>query len=196
MAFNGRAMIPIAIGSVFVWSGIKGWSILGTIGDLVSGVKPTQTEAVPLVNGANPGAVGPGGSSTGLAASAIAHVGHYYLYGGAPGKDGSQPWDCSSMVNYLASRENGLAIPGYGAGKYDGTSHGPTTTQWAIWDGLTHVSREQVQAGDVIVWATHMGIAVSNTQMVSALNPDQRTKQTVLDASIAPGPILVYGRYK
>lgn len=201
MAANGKAAAAIGIGGLLVWSGIKGWSLLATLGQIITGTKPSGTEVNPLTGGGTD-ATGtaastlPGGSQGGgtIASTAQQYVGHAYRYGGAPGTDGSQPWDCSSFVNWIFSVKFGLQIPGYGAGKYDGTSHGPPTGSWGVWTGLTHVSRASVQAGDLIVWTGHMGIAVDNQHMVSALNPTDTTKVTPIEG-YGNGPILCYGRY-
>lgn len=194
MAINGKAAAVIGIGALFTWSGIKGWSITGTLQDLVAGKKPVQTDVNPL---SVPGvAASPSGTAGGLAGAAEANIGHAYVFGGAPGPQGGDPWDCSSMVNYLAGVLFNKPIPGYKSGAYDGKSHGPTTGQWAIWNGFTTVKRADVQAGDIVVWATHMGIAVSNSEMVSALNEKEGTRQTPIDSPApAPGPILRFGRY-
>lgn len=182
MAVNGKGLAAMGVGAIFVWSGLKGWSVLGTVRDLVSGVKPNQPEL--LANTVS--------SVTGLAGVAQQYVGHAYSFGGAPGTDGSKPWDCSSFVNYVVSK-TGRAIPGYKAGTYDGSVHGPTTLQWAAWPGLVHIDRSQLQAGDIIIWAGHMGIAVDGSHLVSALNESEGTKVTGIDGT-GTGPILVYGR--
>jgi cell wall-associated NlpC family hydrolase len=197
MAINRAGLIAAGIGSILVWSGIKGWSLTGSVGDLITGSKPNQSEQYPLGNPAQIGeanASTAGGSPGGLAGLAMGAIGHAYSYGGAPGSDGSGDWDCSSMVNYLASVKSGLAIPGYAAGKYDGSSHGPVTGQWGIWSGLKHVGRDAVQAGDIVVWANHMGIAINHNEMVSALNSREGTKRTPIDG-YGNGPLLCYGRY-
>lgn len=192
---DGKALTAIGIGSIFIWSGIKGWSILGTVGDLIKGNQPKSQPVNALVdpNAATdiPGQIT---GSNDLAAVAIQYVGHAYEFGGAPGKDGSKPWDCSSFVNWIVSVKMGLAIPGYGPGKYDGSSHGPPTGGWGVWNGIRHISRGEVQSGDLIVWVGHMGIAINNQQMVSALNPNDRTKITPIEG-YGNGPIICYGRY-
>lgn len=205
MAVNGSALAAIGIGSIFVWSGIKGWSVMGTVADLVTGKEPTQTNANPLIDpnyvapipgdsgNLNPN-VNPGVFQGGIAGIATQYQGHPYAFGGAPGKDGQRPWDCSSFVNFVIGLRLGGSIPGYSAGQYDGISHGPPTGLWAVWPGLTRINAGDVQAGDIIVWATHMGIAISNTQMISALNEREGTKIGNISGS-APGPILTYGRY-
>jgi cell wall-associated NlpC family hydrolase len=197
MAVNGRALASVAIGSVFVWSGIRGWSILGTLSDILLGKAPQQSTQVPLtVLGEGGGNAGVSGTTvTGdIAATALQYQGHAYRFGGSPGRDGSQPWDCSSFVNFVIGIKLGMQIPGYSAGGYDGSSHGPPTGVWGVWNGLTHVSRADVQSGDLVVWLNHMGIAISNSQMISALNASTGTKVTAIDG-YGNGPILCYGRY-
>lgn len=190
---NGRALSAIAVGSLFVWSGIKGWSMLGTVRDIIAGIRPSDVEVNPLSGDGLSGRRGGSGTFDGLASTALQYVGHAYQFGGAPGKDGSKPWDCSSFVNWLVGVKLGKAIPGYGAGKYDGSSHGPPTGEWGVWPGLKRISRAEVMAGDIIVWVGHMGIATDNGNMVSALNPKTGTKVTPIDGH-GNGPLIRYGR--
>lgn len=208
---NGVALSATAVGVLLIWSGIKGWSLLGTAGDLVNGSPASGTVTNPLtapggtdVGSAAGGAAGTVGSSVGslagmamsdLASVARSYEGHAYSYGGAPGPDGSKPWDCSSFVNFCASVRLGRAIPGYGPGQYKGTVHGPPTGSWGVWSGLTSVSRSQVQADDLIVWTGHMGVAIDNNNMISALNAREGTKVTPIEGH-GNGPLLRYGRYK
>jgi len=199
MAVNGKALAAVTIGSVFVWSGIKGWSILGTIGDIVKGVKPSGTVVNPVQSLAPGAGIGTAtqpalAPSSGLAGIAMQYVGHPYRFGGAPGANGENPWDCSSFMNYVVAIKGGKAIPGYAPGKYTGTSHGPPTGSWAIWTGMTTIPRSQVQAGDIILWLGHMGMAVNDAQMISALNPREKTKVTFIDAGVGRGPIVRIGR--
>lgn len=194
MAMDGKALAAIGVGSLFVWSGIKGWSVLQTVADVVSGQKPTQSVFNQI---ATPGSLDGGinlGGVNGLADIALSYQGHAYRFGGAPQPDGSGAWDCSSFVNFCAGIRAGLPIPGYAAGSYNGKSHGPATGQWAFWPGVTTIKREQVTAGDIVIWAGHMGIAISNTQMVSALNASAGTKLGAIDGA-ARGPIVRSCRY-
>lgn len=200
---NGVAAVAGVFGVLLVWSAIKGWSLLGTIQDVVAGKKPAGTTrtGTPISAPAGPagGSSGtPGAAATGsqIADRFMQYQGHLYKYGGFPGRAGTDPWDCSSAVNWVVSHDLGLPWPG--SGRYDGTSHGPPTGSWAAWllahgGGSTTVKRAQVQAGDIIVWAGHMGIATSNTQMISAENPTYGTLVGAIDGGGA-GPVLVYGR--
>lgn len=199
MPLNGRALFVTGTGILFVWSGIRGWSILGTIGDAITGRRPDQPVSYPLSiapkgsdaanAGANPS------SASGIVAIAEQYIGHAYVFGGAPGKDGSNPWDCSSFVNYVVAVKAGRAIPGNAPGKYDGTSHGPPTGMWAVWNGMDTVSRQNVQPGDILVWGGHMGIATSNSQYISAHSPKEKTTITDIPTS-GLGPLIRIGRLR
>lgn len=201
---RGGAVLAVSAGILFVWSGIKGWSILAVVGDVITGKKPAQANTYPLYAvDDTPDGVG-GGPSTrsagaldtsSLAATALQYVGHAYRYGGAPGANAQNPWDCSSMVNWVVGVAHGKAIPGNGPGKYNGSTHGPPTGTWGVWPGLQRLSRSDVQAGDIIVWVGHMGIAISNTDYVSALNPKTTTKVRPIDGG-SSGPLMIYGRLK
>jgi cell wall-associated NlpC family hydrolase len=186
MSVNGKALAAVTLGGLLVWSGVKGFSVLGTLNDLILGNGPQQTERYPLGdNGSGGGAADVGNvPSTGqapIASIALGYLGHAYRFGGAPGVNAQNPWDCSSMVNYVVGVKSGHAIPGYAPGAYHGTTHGPSTPQWAIWNGLTSLDRREVSSGDIIVWAGHMGIAVDNDRYVSALNPTSTTRVETID---------------
>ena len=194
MPVNGIALTSISIGSVLVWSGLKGWNLTRTVGEIITGQMPKGTEEYALT--ASSGNVAsPSATSSALANIALSYKGHAYTYGGAPGKDGKNNWDCSSFMNWVVGHDGKRAIPGYGAGQYDGTSHGPPTGSWGIWPGLQHIKASEVQAGDIIVWVGHMGMAIDNTHMISALNSKLGTLVTSI-AGHGNGPIMAYGRLR
>ena len=210
MAINGKALTVVGIGSIFVWSGIKGWSILATVGELVTGSKPSGAVVNPVASLATPQATAGGAAAAGgppigaqgsqgplgLAGIAVQYQGHPYRLGGAPGPNLANPWDCSSFMNAIVAIKGGRAIPGYAPGKYTGTTHGPPTGSWVIWSGMTTISRANVQADDIILWLGHMGMAISNTEFISALNPTEKTRIRNIDAGIGRGPIVRIGRLK
>lgn len=196
MAYNGRALSATGIGILFIWSGIKGWSVLATIGDLITGHKPAEAVAYPLTIAGSSAANALGQVADGTAAAiATQYVGHAYHFGGAPGKSGQNPWDCSSFVNFVVGIKMGRAIPGFGPGKYNGSVHGPPTGVWAAWNGMDYIKRADVRAGDILVWGAHMGIATSNTQYVSAHSPKIGTTVTAIPAR-GLGPLVRIGRLR
>lgn len=198
MPLNGRALTAVGIGSVLIWSGVRGWSVLATIGDLITGKKPQQSVAYPLeIAGEKAGPpTSDTGTVSGIAGIALQYVGHAYRFGGAPGRNAENPWDCSSFVNYVVGVRAKRAIPGNAPGKYTGTTHGPPTGVWAAWSGMTTIKRSEVQAGDILLWLGHMGIATSNTGMISALNPKAGTKTQQIDSGVGRGPLVRIGRLK
>jgi len=192
MPINGVAVAAVGAGVLFVYSGVKGWSVLTTLQDVVAGKTPKGSDTNVLTGGGGGGSTtGPGGNTgNALADEALKHKGHAYVFGGAPGPDGSKPWDCSSMVNWDAAKI-GLPVPGYSfASPYTGQTHGPPTGVWLISPLLKRVPVAQAQAGDIVIFAGHMGICISNTQMISALNPTDGTQVT----NIFKG-VLKCGRY-
>jgi hypothetical protein len=120
-------------------------------------------------------------SGQAIASDAVNDVGHAYLLGGAPGPNFDQPWDCSSAVAKWLGHDFGLRLPGQSKPGYDGTSHGPGSWQYISWNGAKTVSGPS--AGCLVIWpgmgaAGHIGIAISATKMVSALNPAMGTQVT------------------
>jgi len=198
MPINGRALAVTGAGLLFVWSGIKGWSVLGTLGDLIVGKKPAQKVSYPLQIAPSGGTqtIQGAAGATGVAAIALTHQGHAYQFGGAPGKDGKSPWDCSSFINYVVGVQARLAIPGNAPGKYSGTTHGPPTGTWAAWAGMDTVKRADVQAGDILLWLGHMGMATGPNAMISALNPREGTKTQQIDSGVGRGPLVRIGRLR
>ena len=192
MAINGVATASVAIGSVLLWSGIKGWNLSRTIGEIITGQVPKGSDVNILTAPDNSSGSAVGFTSSGIANDALRYQGHDYLYGGAPGKSGQNPWDCSSFCNWVIGHDSGRAIPGYGPGQYDGSVHGPPTGSWIAW--MTHISQNQAQAGDLVVSATHMGIVIGPNQMISALNTSLKTRITPI-AGYFTGPVF-YGRPK
>lgn len=128
----------------------------------------------------------PAGNRADLIQEALNSIGHAYLFGGAPGADGANPWDCSSCQNDNIGRVNGLSIPGFPDGSYDGTTHGPSTVGWLDAQGsiVGSIDRSQAIGGDLAVWQTHMGMFINPDEMVSAANPTDGTIRSGVDGFI------------
>lgn len=190
MPINGVALSSTAIGSLLVWSGIKGWNLTQTAGEIISG-KPPKGSNVNLLTAPNAeSAASAGFTSSNAANDALQYQGHAYSYGGAPGTNGQNPWDCSSFMNWVIGHDLHRSIPGYANGSYNGSVHGPPTGSWIAW--MAHIPESQAQAGDLVVSATHMGMVIGPNQMVSALNSKLGTKITPINGLFS-GPVF-YGR--
>lgn len=145
-------------------------------------------------SGGGPGAgAGSGGTRQDVVNEALNSIGHAYLFGGAPGINGDQPWDCSSCVNDNVGRVNRLAIPGYAAGGYDGSVHGPSTIGWLDAQGgvVGSIDRSLAEGGDIACWRTHMGMFINHDEMVSAANPSQGTIRSFVDGFIQGEQLVV-----
>jgi len=162
---SSPAVFAAGLGALVIWSGIKGVSVVGGIRSLLSGKQPSNANTEPL---SSPDS----GVANAVTGSAIADKGLSYVGTGSVYRwGGGSPngWDCSGFCNYVIGHDLGMAIPGSPSGKYSG--HGPVTGQWALFG--TGISRNQVQAGDLVVWPLHhMGIAISSSQMVNCPSPN------------------------
>jgi len=174
--FSGIAVGSIAAGGIFVYAGIKGYSIPNTIKVLISGKNPAvQAQTTGLTGtssiGDTSGATG-SASGSAIASDALKYVGQRYIYGGpsTPGK-----WDCSSFVSYVLGHDLGLAIPGgnWASVTANGTQHGPDSSAYMSFG--TSVPLSSAQPGDIVATADHMGIVIGNGQMVSAQDPQLGT---------------------
>jgi cell wall-associated NlpC family hydrolase len=203
-AISGLALSYMTVGAVLVWSGVENQTIGNSITSLVQGKAPapgpqssvvsallTSTASQPQA--ASEGSEGSVTSSL-LANDALAFVGHKYVYGGAPGTNAQNGWDCSSFMNYVIGAQNKMAIPGYAAGTYNGSVHGPPTGAWLLWNGVTGISKASLEPGDLIVWQTHMGMCTGSGNMVSALNASLGTRETTISGGAPPGEVAFYKR--
>jgi len=134
-----------------------------------------------------------GGNRHDVIQEALNSIGHAYVFGGAPGPDGANPWDCSSCVDDNIGRVNGLSIPGFPDGSYDGTSHGPSTVSWLDWqgDGVGSIDRSEAIGGDIACWQTHMGVFINPDEMVSAENPTDGTRRSFVDGFMPDEQLVV-----
>lgn len=133
--------------------------------------------------GGTPGEAPAAGGSSAIAQDALKYVGAGYVYGGNASQVGH--WDCSSFVSFVLGHDLGLPLPGgrWGDPGFPPHAHGPTTSNYLLWG--TPLNRSQVQPGDLVVWPTHMGIALSQTDLVAARTTASGTGTSNIDATSA-----------
>lgn len=172
MPVNGVALGAMGIGGLFLYSALKGKSILATSQAILTGQSPaTVKQSNPIQNVVAPNTSTPNASMTdvtGIAAIADSYIGKLtYVFGGPP-PPGTV--DCSSFTSKVLAQA-GVANPG--GAPYNPNTHGPTTLDYITWSGATTVGHTADVSipGDLVVWETHMGIAVGNNQYVSAHDP-------------------------
>jgi cell wall-associated NlpC family hydrolase len=145
----------------------------------------------------------PGGGTTlapnpQIASDAMQYQGSAYVYGGGSPTNG---WDCSGFVNYVLGHDFGMKLPGAATAGFTGKTHGPAVLSYSAWSGAVTIPKAEVQAGDLCLWLGagpngHMGIATSNTKMISALNPALGTIVSPISGSGPAGAPLIYRRIK
>jgi hypothetical protein len=127
----------------------------------------------------------------------LSYVGRWrYVFGGPPPPGTG---DCSSWISTIL-HQAGLAIPGpgrWGDPDYPPNEHGPVVTTYADWAGATTVGTPS--AGCLCIWVGdgadgHSGLAVSDTEMVSALNPADGVMRTPIQGTGPAGSPLIYRR--
>lgn len=175
MAVKGASVAYCAVGGLVLLSGIKGSTLADTVKAVLSG-NLTLTNTEPIDTSVTSGAA-TGGNSAAVLAFAEQYNGHKYVYGGP--SNPTDGWDCSSFVSYVLG-QNSLSIPGgsWAAETSSGKEHGPTADAYLTWSGASTVAASAVQPGDLLCWPTHVGFAVSSTQMFSAYDTASGTLQT------------------
>jgi cell wall-associated NlpC family hydrolase len=120
-----------------------------------------------------------------IASDALRYRGVPYVWGasGPP----SLGWDCSGFVSWVLGHDLGFALPG-GWTDY-GVTHGPVVSDYIAWGGAVPV--DSPGPGDLCCFGpdVHIGIAVSGSQMISALNPSLGTRVGAIEGA-APGQLV------
>lgn len=165
------AVAAAGAGALVLWASLKGVKVTGGLRSLLGGHQPSTANTEPI-SGASFSGSSAGAAAGGATGSAIADAGMRYVGSGsvyAWGGGSPKGWDCSGFCNWVVGHDLGQPIPGSHSGSYSG--HGPTTIQWALFG--SSIPRDQVQAGDLVVWPLHhMGIAISSSQMVNCPGPN------------------------
>lgn len=188
-------LVAIAAGSLFIYAGLRGFSILKAAQNVIRGTAPGAGQKVaPLDVPGGGGEFGGGNFAGGIPGNAQKYVGKLrYVFGGPPPKG---TVDCSSFASKVLA-ESGVKNPG--GAPYDPNSHGPNTVSYLAWNGAHTVGHNasDAQPGDLCVWQTHMGIAIGGGRMVSARsaqsNPNVGEDQIAGDI---PGELLFVRRLK
>lgn len=128
-----------------------------------------------------------------IANDALRYNGAGYIYGGSPAS-GIGHWDCSSFVSWVMGHDLKMSVPMYPNGTYTGNAHGPTAAQYLVWSGATSIARSAASAGDLACWPTHIGIAISNNQMISAYDTAKGTLVTGIDGAGPTGEPMIIRR--
>jgi len=184
---KGLPGVPVLLvlgGAALIFAGLKGVSVAEIARTMIKGdplpagksdLPPERVGmAATLDGGLTPigGSTGVAGAASTVVATARAQIGTPYRWGGhAPGG-----FDCSGLVSYCLTQA-GVSIP-----------YKPHTVAAAfyVWSGATTVARGQCQAGDLVCWASHIGIATGPSTMVHAPTVGQKVKEAAIWSVPAP----------
>jgi len=165
----GLGVVLAAAGAYLIYAGVKNVPFVDGLRGLLKGSLPTGTPTEPtqlpdwlnpLAGGdsstGNGGAAAGGGTALGLKVAMYAkqYQGVPYRWGG----NTPAGWDCSGFVTWCLVHNGVGNLP----------SSRPTAAQYLVWKGATTIPRDQAAAGDLCCWGGHIGIAVSNTDMINA----------------------------
>ncbi len=171
---SGLAVAGAAVGGFLIYAGIKDVDTIQGLREIISGKTPVgrPQKSTAVFGGRGSAAVGESaavaasqaGSSAGggtpLIEEARKHLGKKYVFGSV----GPNTFDCSGLVVYCLRKTYDSKTPRF-------TTH--TFSAWARSRGWTKVDEKNIRAGDVVLKSGHMGIAISNTDMIHA--PNART---------------------
>ena len=121
-------------------------------------------------------------SGADIAAYARTFVGSPYVWAGWE----PSGWDCSGFVGYVLGKHFGMKLPG--GFVWSGKVHPPVAAMYKTWTKANTVS--VAQAGDLCCWITHIGIAIDDNRMVSALGRQWGTIVSPIASSGPPGEPL------
>jgi cell wall-associated NlpC family hydrolase len=191
MPINGIALGALGVGSVFLWSAIKGKSILATTQSIITGKNPaTLPQSNPITDVTSTTDSGSTGNNAPVSNNNIVNIARShehdspYHFGGPPPMGTT---DCSSWVSKILNQA-GVKNPGGRA--YDPRSHGPNTISYLSWNGAHTIGHTAniSQPGDLIVGLTHMGIATGNGQYISNHDPAESVSEKPI--STFPDPVF------
>lgn len=181
------------LGVILVWSGVTNAGLLSTVQHILMGTKPIPGQpqslgpininAGSLINYQTPSPSTGNGSATGsaIADAAMKYQGYPYVWGGRE----PSGWDCYGFLTYVLHHDLGYNLPN---NTYMGY------LEFLSWGQKQRIDEAQVQAGDIVIWPTHCGIAINSTEMISAENPSAGTKVAKFreGGPLAPEPISFY----
>lgn len=182
-------------GAFLLYVGITGSGIRGGLKALVGGKLPERKEpkgdalakaetslsaqgVMPNITGASAG-----GPRAKLAQAALKYVGVPYRWGGTT----RAGMDCSGLVVLAFRDAYGVTPP-------------RTTYVQVVWKKLRKIKNSEIAAGDVLFWPrigppSHVGIAVSTSEVVHAPKPGQKVKVVPINQAFTGGAAPVAMRY-
>lgn len=166
---SGTAVGLATAGGLLLFAGIKGVGIPDALRQVLStGTLPAGSAVSPPAGSAPAPSTSTGNA---IADAHLRHVGARYRWAGAD----PSGWDCSGFPSYVLHHELGYELP---------SNFHTVCLQFLTWRGAVRIP--VAEPGALVVWPTHMGVAVDAMRMVSAVNPK---RGTVVDTFAGAGPV-------
>jgi len=191
---SGVAVALATAGGVLLYAGFQGQNPVQALKDITAGkTKALEPGTVSFTNdptslgsggGAVPAGWSGGGAGSGIGArivaAAMTHRGERYSQ--------TRRWqsgysDCSSFVG-KALKDVGITPPG-----------GSVTGSYLVWGKLKTVSRDAIQAGDILCSPGHVAIAVSPAQAIGQQSSRTNVKLDSIENIMWGNPSWVPRRY-
>lgn len=191
---SGVAVSLAAVGVFALFAAVRDVPLREGLLSLARGDTPEGRPARAAVVPPELGYTAPGGTSSGapsfgnsavgaaIAAAARRYVGVPYVWGG----ETPAGWDCSGFVTWVLHRDCGLDLP---------SNHHTTAAQFLVWDGAISIPRNTCEAGDLVCWTGHIGIALDRNTMINAPTAGIPTRiQAIHNVPVPPMIRRVKGR--
>ncbi len=160
---SGLAVAVAAVGGFLIYAGIKDVDTITGLREIISGKTPTgraQKQTAQFGTAVGNAASDLGNAASNLAGGALVsearkHLGKPYVWASV----GPNSFDCSGLVIYCLRKTLDPSAPRF-------TTH--SFASYARKRGWTKVSEANIRSGDVVLKSGHMGIAISNAEMIHA----------------------------
>jgi cell wall-associated NlpC family hydrolase len=171
MAISGPAVAAATVGGFLVYTGIRNVDVVAGLREILGGKVPTEGPQKATASFGNAGsaaasaagAIGSAAAGGALVQSARAKLGAKYVWAAV----GPKTFDCSGLVIACLRDTGHKNVPRF-------TTH--TFALWARSKGWTKVGEKNIQSGDVVLKSGHMGIAISNSEMIHAPHAGSHVK--------------------
>ena len=177
---SGTAVATATAGAVLIYAGYRGINPVAALRDIASGSPPpVSTEGTTLTTSTTTSPTGSNGAA--LVEAAMRHKGEKYSQ--------ARRWqsgysDCSSFVG-KAFKDIGITPPG-----------GSTTISYIGWSQLKRITREQVDAGDLVYSPGHIVIAINNRTAIGQQNSRRNVQIGPIESLVGSMPTPTYLRYR